>query len=186
MSQFKSLKLQVVKRKLDARADRLGKGTAYKEYTRKENLSIKEDDPEKNAKIITLEVNMINVSDELEDDQCWTKEIIDFLQKSIPLEDKIKARRLRMKAARFAIVRGILYKKYFFRPLLRFILKEEAKEILNAIYSRVCGNHFGGRSLAHKAITAGYYWPYMMQDMKEYSKKCQKMLEACSFNSSTL
>ena len=85
MSRFKSLKVQAMKRELNARADRLAKGATYEEYARKENLSIKEDNPEKNAEIVTLEVNMIDVSDELEDEQCWMKEIIDFFAKVNPL-----------------------------------------------------------------------------------------------------
>ncbi|MCI53488.1 gypsy retrotransposon integrase-like protein, partial [Trifolium medium] len=32
----------------------------------------------------------------------------------------------------------------------------------------------GGRSLARKALRAGYYWPTMQQDSKEHVKKCDK------------
>ena len=58
---------------MNARADRLAKEAAYEEYARKENLTIKEDNPKKNAKIVTLEVNTIDVSNETKDEQCWTK-----------------------------------------------------------------------------------------------------------------
>ncbi|GAU18799.1 hypothetical protein TSUD_80880 [Trifolium subterraneum] len=34
--------------------------------------------------------------------------------------------------------------------------------------------HLGGRSLARKALRAGYYWPTMQQDAKEHVKKCDK------------
>ncbi|KAL5573453.1 hypothetical protein UlMin_023050 [Ulmus minor] len=64
-----------------------------------------------------------------------------------------------MKAARFAIVEGILFKKSFSRPLLRCVSKSEANEVLSAIHSGLCGNHSGGRSLAHKAITVGFGLP---------------------------
>ena len=46
-----------------------------------------------------------------------------------------------------------------------------------AIHDDDCGNHAGGRSLAHKAINQGYYWPKMFKDAKEYVKKypqCQR------------
>ena len=46
------------------------------------------------------------------------KEIIYFLQKSILPEDKIKARRMRMKDARFFIVRVTLYMKFFFQTIV--------------------------------------------------------------------
>ena len=32
----------------------------------------------------------------------------------------------------------------------------------------------GGRSLAHKAITAGYFWPYMKKDAMKFVKRCEK------------
>ncbi|KAL5577230.1 hypothetical protein UlMin_018929 [Ulmus minor] len=84
------------------------------------------------------------------------KEIIDFLQESILLENKVKVRRLRIKAARYAIVEGVLYRKSFIGPLLRCVSRKEMKEVLSAIHSGVCGNHYRGRSLAHKAITMAY------------------------------
>ena len=71
-----------------------------------------------------------------------------------------------MKTTRFAIVEGVLFRKSLSGPLLRCVSREEVKEVLNAIHSGVCGNHSGGRNLVHKAIMAGYYWPYMMQDAK--------------------
>ena len=32
----------------------------------------------------------------------------------------------------------------------------------------------GGRSLAHRAIGQGYWWPYMQKDATQYVKKCDK------------
>ena len=85
------------------------------------------------------------------------KEIIDFLQESILPKDKIKARKIRLKAARYAIIGNVLYRKSFSGPLLRCLTRDEAAEVLNTIHSGVCRNQSGGRSLAHKAITAGYF-----------------------------
>ena len=87
---------------------------------------------------------------------------MNFLQDSVLPEDKIKARRIRIKAARFVIVEGVLFRKSFSGPLLRSVLKSEANKVLNAIHSAVYGNHSGGRSLAHKAIIARYFWSCIM------------------------
>ena len=46
--------------------------------------------------------------------------------------------------------------------------------MLEEIHDGVYGNQSGGRSLAHKALTIGYYWPYMMTEAREYVKKCDK------------
>lgn len=46
----------------------------------------------------------------------------------------------------------------------------EARRLLEEIHQGVYNNHLGGHSLAHKALTTGYYWPYMMTDVKNYVK----------------
>ena len=53
-------------------------------------------------------------------------------------------------------------------------MKDEAIKVLNTIHSRVFRNHSGGRILAHKAITARYFWLYMMKDAMNFVKRCQK------------
>ncbi|XP_059668730.1 uncharacterized protein LOC132313803 [Cornus florida] len=50
----------------------------------------------------------------------------------------------------------------------------EARQILRAIHEGVCGNHSGGRSLAHKAMAQGYFWPNMSRDSEELSRRCDK------------
>ena len=36
----------------------------------------------------------------------------------------------------------------------------------------MCRNHPGGRTLARRAHTQGYYWPTMKSDAADYVKKC--------------
>uniref|UniRef100_A0A2N9HMF9 RNA-directed DNA polymerase n=1 Tax=Fagus sylvatica TaxID=28930 RepID=A0A2N9HMF9_FAGSY len=38
----------------------------------------------------------------------------------------------------------------------------------------ICGSHTGGRSLAHRAMSQGYWWPYMQSDAVRYVKACDK------------
>ena len=38
----------------------------------------------------------------------------------------------------------------------------------------ICENHSGARSLVHKLIRAGYYWPTMMKDAQTYVQSCDK------------
>ena len=92
----------------------------------------------------------------------WMKPIVDYLRNSKLLEEKNDARKLRLKAARYTLVGEVLFQKSVFGPLLRCVSKEESQTVLQTIHSRVFGNHFGGRSLAYKAITTGYFWPYIM------------------------
>lgn len=174
MFQFKDFKIHAIRWELNTRADVLQKGVACGEYSKKNELILKEDSTGEKEEEKLHKVNMVDVSEEFDEECCWMKEIVDFLQNSVLPEDKIKARRIRIKATIFIIVKGVLFRKSFSGPLLRCMTKSKANEVLNTIHSRVCGNHSVGRSLAHKAITFGYFWPYMMQDEKNFAKKCEK------------
>lgn len=45
--------------------------------------------------------------------------------------------------------------------------------ILAELHSGSCGCHSDGRSLAHRAISQGYWWKNMKKDYEEVLKKCQ-------------
>ena len=49
---------------------------------------------------------------------------------------------------------------------------DQTKSLLEEIHEGICGSHTGGRSLAHRAITQGYWWPNMQREALEYVKKC--------------
>ena len=46
--------------------------------------------------------------------------------------------------------------------------------MLAELHKGICGNHPGGRTLAHKAHTQGYYWPTMKYDATDYVRKCDR------------
>ncbi|KAK3002009.1 hypothetical protein RJ639_022183 [Escallonia herrerae] len=43
---------------------------------------------------------------------------------------------------------------------------------LREVHEGICGQHLGGKALAHKILRQGYYWPIMQQDPLEHTKKC--------------
>ena len=49
---------------------------------------------------------------------------------------------------------------------------EQGHYVLAELHEAICGNHLGGRTLAHRAHTQGYYWPTMNLDVTDYVKKC--------------
>ena len=54
---------------------------------------------------------------------------------------------------------------------------EKVDELLAKLHKRVCGGHARERSLAHRAMTQGFWWPKMRNDAAEYVRKyerCQK------------
>ncbi|GFS42902.1 hypothetical protein Acr_00g0082420 [Actinidia rufa] len=109
-----------------------------------------------------------------EENPTWMDEIIAYLQKGILPKDKLQARRLLYRSARFCIFKGKLYKRSFSGPLLRCLRPEKAEYVLREIHEGICGNHFGARSLARKTIRQGYFWPTIERDAAAYVKRCDK------------
>ena len=163
--QFQSFGIEQVLRELNKRADELAKGVALGEFERKtEIISVTEQ-----SILNTEQVCSIN-----NESPSWMNHIVMYLlHRELP-ENKNEARNLQIRAARYALIGSHLYRKSFIGPYLRCLNSEDALMLLEEIHECVCGNHSWGRSLAHKALTTGYYWPYMMTEAKEYVKKCDK------------
>ena len=89
-------------------------------------------------------------------------------------DGKEAARKLKVQAARFVLIKDVLYKKGFSRPYLRCLGAEEANYVMREVHEGICGNHSGSRSLVHKLVRTGYYWPTMQKDAEAYVKSCDK------------
>ena len=70
---------------------------------------------------------------------------------------KDAARKLKVQASRFILIKDVLYKRGFSRPYLRCLVPEEAKYVMREVHEEICRNHSGVRSLVHKLIRVGYY-----------------------------
>ena len=82
---------------------------------------------------------------------------------------------IRRKAARFGLSKDLkLYRRSFSGPYLLCVHPEVVEDLLYEIHKGICGSHMGGRSLAHRALTQRYWWPYMQKDAVNYVKKCDK------------
>ena len=89
-------------------------------------------------------------------------------------EDKDKARRLRIKAAKYVFIDEVLYKRGFSQPYLRCLALDKSNYVLREVYEGACGNHSEARALVHKVVHAGYYWPTIQADAKAYVKVCDQ------------
>ena len=56
-------------------------------------------------------VNMVDAAEGFDEEDDWMKEIMDFLQESVLPKDKTKARKIKLKASRYTIMREVLYMK---------------------------------------------------------------------------
>ncbi|KAL5561410.1 hypothetical protein UlMin_031157 [Ulmus minor] len=90
-----------------------------------------------------------------------------LIAKELPM-DKNEARKLRRCSAHYAFKFGQLYKNGYSVPLLKCITPECGLYVMQEIHEGVCGNHSGPRSLFHKVILQGYYWPTIKSDTKAY------------------
>ncbi|XP_073129366.1 uncharacterized protein [Henckelia pumila] len=91
-------------------------------------------------------------------------EIIDYLMRGNLPANQVEARKLRVRAARFTIIDGELYKRGFSSPYLKCLTPAKGNYVLREIHEGICGNHLAGRALAGKALRQGYFWPTMKQD----------------------
>ncbi|XP_048493061.1 uncharacterized protein LOC125493630 [Beta vulgaris subsp. vulgaris] len=116
----------------------------------------------------TLAVNTIGQSPE------WYDDIVAYKLTGTLSEEKIAAKKLKRDSSWYCIFQGQLYKKGFSLPLLRCVTAYEATKIIEEIHEGICGNHIGRKTLALKALRAGFYWPSMLADAQAYVKKCDK------------
>ena len=74
---------------------------------------------------------------------------------------KEAARKLKVQVAQFVLIKDVLYKRGFSCSYLRCLGPEEADYVMREVQEGIYGNHSGARSLVHKLIRVGYYWPTM-------------------------
>ena len=102
----------------------------------------------------------------------WMTPIISYLKDGSLPKEKDEARRLRVRSARYVLLNDVLYKRGFSQPYLRCLSPDEANYVLREVHEGACGNHSRARSLIHKVVRAGYYWPTIQADAKAYVKVC--------------
>lgn len=100
--------------------------------------------------------------------------IWDYLSSGILPTDKNEARKLQMKAPKYVIQDGVMYKRAYLQPLLRCVGPQQGEYILREMHEGSCGAHMGSRMLAKKVLRWGYYWPTLFQDAYYFVQKCSK------------
>ena len=111
---------------------------------------------------------------QVEGEENWMTPLLLYLKDGRLSEDKDKARRLRIKAAKYVFIDEVLYKRGFSQPYLRCLALDKSNYVLREVYEGACGNHSEARALVHKVVHAGYYWPTIQADAKAYVKVCDQ------------
>jgi ribonuclease HI len=168
MTDFETVKIEQIGRNLNNHADALATlasvlSADFKRFIPIETLTTPSIDQPANY------VNAITVG------PCWMNPYITYLKEGVLPEQKKEAEIIRRKAARFWLSKDLkLYRRSFSGPYLLCVHPDIIKDLLYEIHEGICGSHTGGRSLAHRALTQGYWWPYMQKDAVDYVRKCDK------------
>ncbi|XP_024190510.1 uncharacterized protein LOC112194514 [Rosa chinensis] len=104
----------------------------------------------------------------------WMDSILKYMVDSLTPDNKVEARRLQLRSARYMIMNEKLYRRGHCFPSLKCVTPEDGHKIMKDIHAGVCGNHVGARSLAHKTLRAGYFWPTMSALAQTISSSCHK------------
>ena len=80
---------------------------------------------------------------EVNSDKNWTTPLIAYLRSGILLDEKDAARKMKVQASRFVLIRDVLYKRGFSRSYLRCLSHDEADYVMKEVHEGICGNHSG-------------------------------------------
>ena len=69
--------------------------------------------------------------------------LVSYLKNGIIPDGKDAARKLKVQAMRFVLIKDVLYKRGFSRPYLRCLDLEEARYIMREVHKGICENHSG-------------------------------------------
>uniref|UniRef100_A0A2N9GNU9 Uncharacterized protein n=1 Tax=Fagus sylvatica TaxID=28930 RepID=A0A2N9GNU9_FAGSY len=169
LSKFDSVQVEQIRREYNSHADILAKlATALESDL---------------YKMVTMEVlstpsTLIDTVDRIcgtGSEPSWMDPLIAYLRDDCLPNDPRAANVIKRKAPRYWLSKeGNLYKRSFSGPYLLCVHPNLVDDLLFEIHEGICGSHTGGRSLAHRAMSQGYWWPYIQSDAVRYVRKCDK------------
>ena len=102
--------------------------------------------------------------------------MIDYLTKrkyptNLTREERIM---FQHQVAPYTLIQGVLFKVGADDQLRRCLQKCERKQVITALHSGPSGGHFAAITTVNRIRTAGYWWPYLIRDVKAYIRKCDQ------------
>ncbi|GJR66777.1 reverse transcriptase domain-containing protein [Tanacetum coccineum] len=166
-STFRAFSIKQVPRSKNKKADALSKmaSTSFAHLSKQVLVEeLKEKSVNKREVLAVVE----------EEGDTWMTPIHEYLTDEILPAERKKARAIKRKSQRFAIINGILYKKSFLGLWLRCVGPSQENYVLREIHKGSCSMHAGTQSVVAKALMTGYYWPTMHKDARALIKACQE------------
>lgn len=87
-----------------------------------------------------------------EDLNNWQTPFIKHIREGWLPDDEAEAKQLQLRAARYKLVFGQLYRIGVLQLMLRCISFAEGKEMVKEIHQRMCGTHQAARTVASKVF----------------------------------
>jgi hypothetical protein len=107
------------------------------------------------------------------EDPDWRFPILEWLVEGKLPSDQTEARRIAHREKSFVLIDGELYKRGADGILMRRILGDQCRELLQEIHIGTYGHHAGPRTLVGKAFRQGFYWPTAVADSKNIVRRCE-------------
>lgn len=94
----------------------------------------------------------------------WIDEMGEYIDTGTLPDDQESTAKWKKRALSYERIDGRLYKRLFGGPLLRCLLPDQAREVMDEVHNGICSTHQGANTLSKKIIIQGYYWPSMVAD----------------------
>ncbi len=106
----------------------------------------------------------------------WYADIANYLVrcKLPPHFSPREHRKLVVLSEQYTCINGLLFQTDIDNIMRRCLPEEDVFDILRACHSEPCGGHFAAQQIAQKILTAGYYWPTLHKDCKNYVHHCDQ------------
>lgn len=143
VDQFEKVNLLQILREQNDQANQLAKLASWSEFNQMKEVcnEIQTESSTNNIELFPVQA--------LEN---WMTSILNYLNSGDLLTDRKEARQLRLRALRFVLINGVLYKWGFTLPYLRCLIEDKANNALWEVHEGIYGDHSRARSLALK------YW----------------------------
>ncbi|XP_070025982.1 uncharacterized protein [Nicotiana sylvestris] len=142
---------------------------SYQDYAKKINEVVP---PPNEAEGEENELNHLVAVFEVEKEE-WRQPIIDYLCYGILPKNPRRRTKIRHRVPRFLYYKDTLYKRSFEGVLLRCLGEDDALQALQEAHSGVCGSHQSGPKLHFHIKRMRYYWPTMVKDCLDYTRRCK-------------
>jgi hypothetical protein len=74
----------------------------------------------------------------------------------------------------YSLIKGILFKLGADEQLRRCLEESDQKKVIESLQSGSSGGHFASVNTVNRIRTAGYWWPYMNRDVKNFVDSCDQ------------